>query len=480
MRSLSFKLIGAMAAAVLVALGVVIVAVTAITARQFDLYVTRSGQAWSQQMSALLAESYAQTGDWSEAEAILENPWVAQGRRGWGPGMMEGQGHMPGMGNGQPPAGIMGDMWHATGLRFVLADADGTVVADTGDEVEGQRVPPENLSQGTPIQSGDQQVGTLLVVLPNANTEARIAFLGGVIRAVMLAAVAAGGFALLVGALLSRRITQPLRQLRHAAHSVAAGDLDVRVPVPSDDELGEVAGAFNQMAERLSRQQQLRQQMVADIAHELRTPVSVLQGTLEAMIDGVLVPSPEEMRDLHGDVRRLARLVEDLRTLSLADAGQLTLERGPVDVAALLEHLGGRLAPLAVERGITLSVEAEPSLPSVSADEDRLAQVLTNLIDNALRHTPSGGQVSARARQNGDRVELEVVDTGPGIPPEDQPYLFERFWRGDRSRSRESGGSGLGLAIVRQLVDLHGGSVSVESQQGAGSVFRVSLPLQPV
>jgi two-component system sensor histidine kinase BaeS len=177
-------------------------------------------------------------------------------------------------------------------------------------------------------------------------------------------------------------------------------------------------------------------------------------------------------------VRRLGRLVEDLRTLSLGDAGQLTLLRESVDVGGLAEHVASRMVPIASERGVDLNIEMRGNLPNVNADEDRLAQVITNLVDNALRHTPRGGAVTVRAKPDNGHVVLEVADTGPGIPPADQPYLFERFWRADQSRNRNSGGSGLGLAIVRQLVELHGGSIGVESKLGAGATFRVSLPAE--
>lgn len=480
MHSLWIKLIAAFGAVIAVALVVVIVAANAVTTRQFDLYVTRSGEAWSEQLVPLLAQGYAETGGWEQASSLLENPWTvgSGGRQGWGgpPGMMDDPDHMPMMGGAN-------SMWRSMGLRLIVADADGQVVADSSHELEGDTLSAGLLSQGGPIVIDGQRVGTLLAVQVNDRAEARWNFIFGVSRAVTLAGLAAGLFALLIGTLFSRRITRPLRRLQQAAQTVAAGDLAARVPVASRDELGEVADAFNRMAERLSEQQKLRQQMVADIAHELRTPVSIMQGTLEAMMDGVLPPSPDELRDLHGDVRRLARLVEDLRTLSLAEAGQLTLEHGEVDAAALAQYVAGRMAPLAAERGVTLDVEngagaGQAPAALLHADEDRLSQILTNLLDNAIRHTPSGGRVTLRTLRAGDNVILEVSDTGTGIPLEDQPYVFERFWRGDRSRSRESGGSGLGLAIVRQLVALHGGTIGVNSRPGAGSTFSVTIPAE--
>jgi signal transduction histidine kinase len=375
--------------------------------------------------------------------------------------------------------GMMGSggMWGQIGLRMVVADLEGIVVADSGQALIGERMEPEVLAQGIPIVAQGQQVGTLLLLNPSRYAPLQEAFLTTTNRAVLLAGLAAGAAALLIGTLLFVGIMRPLRSLQSAAQQVAAGDLTARVPVRNRDELGTLAESFNQMASGLDHQQQLRQQMVADIAHELRTPISVIQGTLEAMLDGILQPDLAEVRDLHTETRRLSRLVDDLRMLSLADAGQLALVRGPLDLAGLVESVVGRMAPLAETRGVELAAQVERPVPPVDGDADRLAQVLTNLIDNGLRYTPSGGHVTVSLKHQGGRLRLAVADDGPGIPAEELPYIFERFWRGDRSRSRHSGGSGIGLAIVRQLVELHGGTVEVESRVGQGSTFVVSLPV---
>jgi two-component system OmpR family sensor kinase/two-component system sensor histidine kinase BaeS len=470
LRSLWFRLVGAFAAVIVVMLVVVTAAVYTATARQFDLYTTQRGRIWADQLAPVLAEQYALSGDWRDAQAILADPWLPPtGLPGSGRRMM-GEGHMSGM--------MAGGMWGMMGFRLLLADTQGIVMADTDNALHGQSLTAEALAQGTPVIVEGQQVGTLLVVNPRAESPSRRSFLSAVNRAALLAAVTAGGFALVMGTLLFLRITRPLRQLQQAAQTVAAGDLETRVRIASKDELGAVGQAFNQMAARLDEQQRLRKQMVADIAHELRTPISVMQGTLEAMLDGVLQPDPAELRDLHGETRRLARLIEDLRILSLADAGQLTLERRPVNLAALIERVVGRMAPLAESRQIALATAINEPLLSIEADEDRLAQVLTNLIDNALRYTPSGGHVRVQARQADGALHVAVADDGPGIAAEDAPYVFERFWRGDRSRSRHGGGSGIGLAIAKHLVEMHGGTIGVESEVGKGSTFRVRLPLR--
>jgi signal transduction histidine kinase len=302
-------------------------------------------------------------------------------------------------------------------------------------------------------------------------------FLDNVRRRALIAVAITGSLALVLGTILFRGITRPLNGLRRAAQSLAEGNLSVRVPVKSKDEVGKMAEAFNHMAEQIEYQEELRKQMVADVAHELRTPLTVMQGSIEAMLDGVLEPSPDELAVLHGEVRCLGRLVEDLRLLSLADAGQLTLNKCETRMGDLVEGLVSRIAPLAETQSITLKTQVEQLSAVFTADEHRIQQALANLIDNALRHTPPGGQVTVEAARINGSVSISVTDSGPGITADELPYLFERFWRGDKSRSRDRGGSGLGLSIVKQLVELHGGSVQVESEVDAGSTFTITLPV---
>jgi signal transduction histidine kinase len=277
--------------------------------------------------------------------------------------------------------------------------------------------------------------------------------------------------------LIFRQITRPLSRLRLTTQAFARGDLNVRVPIKSNDEVGKVAAAFNQMASQLQRNEQARQQMVADVAHELRTPLSVMQSNIEAMMDGLLDPNPGELAELHGEVGRLTRLVEDLRLLSLADTGQLQLTLVPFDAGKLIERVAGLMTPLAEAHGVNLKT-AVPLLPvTLNGDKDKLQQALTNLIDNAVRHAPSGGQVTVGVAHTKQTVFISVADNGTGIPAEDLPHVFERFWRGDKSRSRHSGGSGLGLSIVKQIAELHGGTVQVVSPESGGTQFTIALPL---
>jgi signal transduction histidine kinase len=284
-------------------------------------------------------------------------------------------------------------------------------------------------------------------------------------------------------------MSRPLVNLTTATRAVAAGDLSIRVPTHYPGEVGELAGAFNQMAQELARAEDLRRNLTTDVAHELRTPLSVIRGKLEGVLDGVYPATPEHLQPILEETKLLAHLVEDLRLLALAEAGQLGLEKRPMDISDLLQDAHVNFSPQASDRGVTLALDLPPELPEVMADWRRIAQVLGNLLTNALRHTPQGGLVTLsaalkepafRAEADGDGkpprrdgadvggeiVEVAVADTGTGISSEDLPLIFERFWRGDRSRSRASGGSGLGLAIARQLVEMH-----------QGSTFRFTLPV---
>ncbi len=276
----------------------------------------------------------------------------------------------------------------------------------------------------------------------------------------------------------SRRITHPLADVMEAADAVARGDLSVRIPEDSPGEFGRLARTFNHMIDELQRIDEQRRNLTADVAHELRTPLHVIQGNLEGILDGVYQPTPEHIQMLLDETHLLARLVDDLRTLSLAESGHLALHIEPVDVAELLADAGTSFGGQAEAAGISLRVESDALAgATIPGDVGRLNQVLANLLANALRYTPPGGTITLRGERAPGGVVLTVRDTGKGIPPEDLPHVFDRFWRGDPARTRADGSAGgLGLAIVRQLVQLHGGQVDVESQPGHGTTFTLFLP----
>lgn len=304
------------------------------------------------------------------------------------------------------------------------------------------------------------------------------AYLTAVRNSVWLTAGLAALVAVGLSLLLARQIAKPVRTLTTAARRVGSGDFDQRVPVRTRDELGELAQAFNSMAETIGRQEMLRRQMAADIAHELRTPLAIIQANLEAMLDGIRPLSAKEVADVHQETRLLIRLVADLQDLSLAEAGQLPLKKEPTDLGVLARASVARFSSRAEEKRVQLIVEAPDNLPPVDADQDRISQVLGNLLDNALRHAPPRGEVTVKLESDAEqgRVQLTVSDTGPGIPTEHLPNVFERFYRADQARSRAAGGSGIGLAVVKQLVEAHGGQIWAESPTGGGTSFTLMLP----
>ncbi|MBI4768903.1 MAG: HAMP domain-containing protein [Chloroflexi bacterium] len=478
-HSLWFRLMGVFLG--VITLGVIVMATTVkiSTATQLQRRVLSDDVAQANELAALLADYYAWQKGWAGVETLLAGAGSlpSQERPDWtmGPGMM---------GPGMMPDWMAGwfRVTRSTGPvidRVVLLDAAGRVVADTGSASLDEQHPGEHLQDAVSVQVQGATVGSVLVgsmiepVLNPADED----FLRAVNLSILVTAVAVGLLALLWGSLLFGQITSPLRALSQAAAAIAAGQLGRRVKVESDDEIGRLAQSFNHMAASLAQAEVQRRSMVADIAHELRTPLTVVQGNLEALLDGVYDLNLENVAAIHRQTTLLSRLVADLRDLALAEAGQLRLEWQPVDLVALVTQVHEGLETQAQEKDVALQVEFPETLPPLKGDEQRLKQVLFNLTANALRHTPSGGTISTQVETRADRVLISVRDTGSGISPEDLPLIFERFYRADRSRARATGGSGLGLTIARRLVEAHGGQIWAQSWPGAGSTFAFSLPL---
>jgi two-component system sensor histidine kinase BaeS len=290
----------------------------------------------------------------------------------------------------------------------------------------------------------------------------------------LVAAAVVAAVAIIGTALLSHRVLRPIGILTVASRQLGQGDLTRRVPVRGHDELAGLARSFNRMADSLQRGEERQRRLVADVAHELRTPLANLRGYLEALKDGVITPDPELFASLHEEAVLQQRIVDDLQDLALAEAGNLAYHRTAVDLAELLETCRTGHRPLAESEGVSLTVRGEPVV--VHADPDRLRQVIGNLITNALRATAAGGGVALSANRSGDRGIVRVVDTGTGIPAEALPRVFDRFWRADPARGRSTGGSGLGLAIARQIVTDHLGTITVASEPGRGTTFTITLP----
>jgi signal transduction histidine kinase len=308
--------------------------------------------------------------------------------------------------------------------------------------------------------------------------ESEQSFLNAVRNSLWLAALVAVLVGVALGFLFSWLITGPMRQLTLAARKVAAGDFSYRVPQKTDDEIGEVSDAFNTMAEQLEKKEKSRRQFLADIAHELRNPLSIVQGNLEAWLDGVITPAPDQVASVYDETVLLSRLVTDLRDLSLAEAGQLKLSQNATELGEFISAQISSVQSRCQEKRISINAEMPDGLPLVFIDRDRIRQVLHNLIDNALRYTRARGAIKIGASYKTPKlVTVSVSDSGSGIATEDLPHVFDHFYKADRSRQRGHGGAGIGLAMVKRLVELHGGTVWVESRKGKGSTFFFTLPV---
>ncbi|MCB0212647.1 MAG: HAMP domain-containing protein, partial [Anaerolineae bacterium] len=364
---------------------------------------------------------------------------------------------------------------------FILADSAGQVVyASNGTASPLSR---SDLNNAIPLIDQGQPIGYLVVEMP-AGARSQLtgparSFIAQTNRALWQAGLVAGGLAVLVSIIIARGLAVPLRRLSSAAGQISQGQLDQRVPVQGADEMAQLATSFNQMAANLERAEQLRRHLMADVAHELRTPVSVIQGNLQAILEDVFPLEKAEIASIYDETVILSRLITDLRELAQAEAGQLALNQELVEVGPLIENMADLFRGLAHEKNVALEIELADDLCTVSADPDRVRQVLNNLLANAIRYTPEGGQVQVvvtRSQASDQVIHIAVVDTGPGIPAADVPHVFDRFWRADKSRSRREGGSGLGLAIAKYLVEAQGGVIGVESVEGRGSRFWFTLP----
>jgi len=329
----------------------------------------------------------------------------------------------------------------------------------------------QQLPHGGQGPSGRGGPGIMMGVLEQA-------FLRAFGNSLWLAALVAILIAVVLGLIFSKLVTAPIKQLTLSARNIADGDFSKRVKQKNRDEIGELSTAFNSMAEQLEKKEQNRRQLLADVAHELRTPLSIIHGNLEAWLDGVIPPTLEHIASTYDETVLLFRLITDLRDLSLAEAGQLKLQRIPLQLNEVIEQEFSRIESSYKEKQLSINLDVPVSLPVVSVDRDRILQVLHNLLDNALRHTTAAGTIKIKASLDSpDWITVCVSDTGSGISPTDLPHVFDHFYKADQSRHHRYG-SGIGLAIVKQLVEAHGGKVWVESELGKGSSFYFTIPVE--
>jgi two-component system OmpR family sensor kinase/two-component system sensor histidine kinase BaeS len=380
-------------------------------------------------------------------------------------------------GGGPQPGSLPPDRFGPP-LSLIVADATSKIVFDSGQQRLNAQLSQAEQEAATALKDHDQTIG-YFVFTPGPVRTLRPAeqfFVDQVRQNLVLATLIASVIGAVLGLLFSRTLTRPLDRLTRAARAIAAKDLTHRVEPTGTVEVANVAHAFNDMADSLQKAEELRRNLVADVAHELRTPLSVMQGTLTAQLDGVFPLDLSETAKLYDETRLLSRLVDDLRELAQVEAGQLPLNIGSIDLKRVIATTVNAFDSVASEKHIELNDEAASQLPLVKADAERTAQVLRVLINNALRHTPANGSITITAALLTEQIEVSIRDTGDGITAAELPYVFDRFWRGDKSRARETGGSGLGLAIAKQLIEAQGGSIGVESESGAGSRFWFRLP----
>lgn len=366
-------------------------------------------------------------------------------------------------------------------IQFVLVDQQSRVVIPLGQYRIGMQVPDNQLDQGLPVVVDGETIATVLTTSESLRRDPdEEAYLGRTNNALVIATIGAVALAILIGMFMARLYLRPLRELTSAVKDMRQGDLKQQVPVRSRDELGMLAEQFNQMSNELARANQLRRQMTADIAHDLRTPLTVIAGYLESLRDGVLKPTAERFAMMHDETSLLQHLVEDLRLLSLADAGELKLDRSLVSIRELLNSVAQKHQLTAQQNRIIITVDVEHDMSAVSLDPVRMMQVLDNLVGNGLRYTPVGGEIKLSAQlQEAKHIVLKAQDNGEGIPSDVLPDIFERFYRADLQRSGDA--TGLGLAIAKSIVELHGGVITVESKPMQGTCFTITLPIhEPV
>ncbi len=369
------------------------------------------------------------------------------------------------------------------GWRLILNDPHGRLLADSHFMQALPELGPSPTMRRIDIVSSGRPAATLWVELKEGPEQHDLAepeasrLVGDLNRSLVWAGLAGGLIGLIVLSALSQSVLAPVRALGRAAQRLGAGDLAYRVEEPGRDEIGDLSRTFNSMADGLETAEQRRRALVADVAHELRTPLSNIQGYLEAVKDGVLETDDETIDTIYGQARQLSRLVEDLRVLAMAESGALSLDLAETSMGELLRQSADAFLPRAATRGVSLQVQVNEGAPIVMADRARIEQVLGNLIDNGITHSPEGRTVSLtceRSDEGGARVA--VADSGPGIPADEAEMVFERFYRVDPSRSRATGGAGLGLTIARQLIEAHGGRIWLDSAEGEGSTFIFELP----
>lgn len=478
LKTLNSKLLASFLVVVLVTVGLTSLALSLITGSQFSSYLRRGAEVRSQSLATFLVDSYLKNGNWQEAQEVISGLTT-----------------------------MMGD-------HIVVVDRSNTVVASSSEELVGQKIEePQDWTAKIPLVTGQgEQLGTLylvgghmpghrrmmgmmgngmgemmgqsgpmsppITIVDSSSAGLEREFLDSIRNSITIVALISLALAIVISLYLARSITRPLQDMIKVTRSISEGDLSQRARAESQDELGALAQSFNIMADDLAKQEKMRRDLVADIAHEFRTPLTTIRGYVESILDGVKKPDQDILGRIGAETERLTTLISDLQELSRAESGKLSLEKKPVDLNVLVEEVLPKFEKEIAEKEIQVETDLYGSLPLALADERRIGQVLENILNNAIKYNYQKGRVRVSTREEGEGVRITIADTGQGISFQDLPYIFERFYRGDKSRSRHAGGTGVGLSIARNLVEAHRGTISVQSQPGQGSTFSVWVPLR--
>lgn len=460
-----FRLFLSFALIILITVTSVVLIVRHNTVDEVRQYMFRGGMMGLNGLVTSLEDCYLEQGSWEPCTPLLEgNGPHSSAMPG---GMMEGR-----MGRNGP--GTPG------GPRLRLLDDEGTVIGDTRPTLQGQGEPPPTLNGAIPLRVGDQGNQVEGYLLPESQfiftPQNESVLISRLNKAALTAAAISGLAAILLAAYLGHLILKPIQELTHAAEKIKSGDFSYRVDIKGQGEPATLGQVFNQMAHSIQNATERRKELTADIAHELRTPLSVQQAHLEAMEDGIYDLTTENLQTIREQNQSLIRLVDDLRTLSLADTGELTLERTETDLSQLVKRTLKRFKPRMKEKNIQVSLSLPETSLKMIIDPQRIEQILVNLLSNAVKHSPQAGNVNVMLEKSQDQVILSIHDQGMGIPEDELPHIFERFYKSNKTRNEEDGGTGLGLSISQKLALAHGGSLDARNHPQGGAEFSLILP----
>ncbi|MCJ7716935.1 MAG: ATP-binding protein [Anaerolineales bacterium] len=464
MRSISVKIILVLVIVSLVGALFTILFIQNRTQNAFDRFIRNQDQ---QYLEVALSDHFMTNNSWEGVEPIFKGlPFYGGGNYGF----PEQEGNNPNRG------------FDRASQPFVLTTESGEIIAGatgkSGYQL-GDTLSIDEIRKGTKLESNGETIGWLVLApntIPRNNPQQN--FLNTLKQGLMISSLVTLLIALTLGGILIISLTRPIRKLAKATEAVAGGELGYQVEINSQDELGRLAASFNSMSEDLEKADLSRKQMTADIAHDLRTPLSVLHGYTEAMSEGKLTGDPDIYRVMHQQAQHLNYLIDDLRTLSLLDSGELNFQSHPIKPERILRQAVDAFQPLAITKEIELALDTQGDLPQVILDPDRLTQILGNLLNNAIEVLFPGSRISVSAFKKDPDLIIQVADNGPGISEEDLPQIFTRFYRSDKSRRTDKGSSGLGLAITKKLVETQGGKITVESNPGQGTTFTITFPIE--